>query len=161
MHPASGCDASVTGKVIENWNQPLYPESWRRGGEKRARSHGKLVSTFKSHRLDTRRIGRFLHLYLYSFEFSTRLWQFSYFPRAFRRKLVYHFIYTIRKIKIKRFSKYLYKILKSMRKIARRRRRRNLRVRRGKWLPLRGKIIPVYNTPVLQSKRMRDRWNCR
>lgn len=41
-----------------------------------------------------------------------------------------------------------------MRKIARRRRRRNLRVRRGKWLPLRGKIIPVYNTPVLQSKRM-------
>lgn len=42
-----------------------------------------------------------------------------------------------------------------------RKRRRNLRVRRGKWLPLRGKIIPVYNTPVLQSKRMRDRWNCR
>lgn len=105
---------------------------------------------------------------------SAAFFIYIYIPSSFQRgygnflislELFGESSFTILSIRYERsrssWKRFLYKILKSMRKIARRRRRRNLRVRRGKWLPLRGKIIPVYNTPVLQSKRMRDRWNCR
>lgn len=102
---------------------------------------------------------------------SAAFFIYIYIPSSFQRgygnflislELFGESSFTILSIRYERSrSKVLVQDSQIDEKNSRRRRRRNLRVRRGKWLPLRGKIIPVYNTPVLQSKRMRDRWNCR
>lgn len=101
---------------------------------------------------------------------SAAFFIYIYIPSSFQRgygnflislELFGESSFTILSIRYERSrSKVLVQDSQIDEKNSRRRRRRNLRVRRGKWLPLRGKIIPVYNTPVLQSKRMRDRWNC-